>query len=164
MLHTGWKVCIGKKTEPEVLEGRGGGDPETVLECRMVLQQPWGIHMHACGQHQTADGTGLPMLAPHMHWHRCMNKQHLPVMQGSADPCCMHWHKCLTKHCWAWWNFDIGECIGACAKPILQTLEGIQPLFVVNSVKLRLTARKILDHGQYYICFKCMIRQWNAGI
>ena len=113
----------------------------------------------AGGQHKTTDCTGLPMLAPGMHWHWCMNKQR--EMQGSADPCHMHWHKCLTKHCWAWPNNDIGECTGACAKPIPQTLEGTLPdnswIISVKSFKIQSNVWRSFSNWSLIISQKCMV-------
>ena len=46
----------------------------------------WGIQAHY-GPLNTADCTGLPMLAQSMHWCKCLTKY--------------HW-ACLMKECWHW--------------------------------------------------------------
>ena len=69
---------------------------------------------------------------------RCTNKY--SKMQGNADPCWMHFCKYLTKH----------RCMGikerwhanalACMHNHLADLKGTQTFFVINSIKLNLTA------------------------
>ena len=130
-----YKIYSGNKG------GLGGGGGEASQKLCSKAQRRYNERIRdprACGQQETADCTGLPMLAPSMHWRRCTNE--LSKTQGNAEPWRLHWRKCLTKHLWARkerWHSRMNWCV---CLTVPWTLKGKQTLFVFNSIKLHLTA------------------------